>query len=461
MTSATAPARTATRPAFLPASTATPSSVLSTPHELRVVQVQVVHRHGDRTPITPLLNESYWASELVPDQLLQRVASTTSILREGEEIKHVAGGRGPFGKLTQLGLLQMVQVGTELRDQLVLEGEKESTAADNHAVDEHGHVYWNKGRLFDSKSNPIHPSKLRVWSTDFPRTIQSVQGTLVGLFPDPADTSVPIQVDVRHTNNMIPDPQPRQSIEQEELERTLAARPHLRAMEKEMKALAVEVTQSLNHLLSDDAFAVSFGVGEEKDDEDEPKKPSAKSKPVLSWAQLSEITKCLQTRDMLPPTITSDMQTQISRHTAWRWFENLRHPRLAFLAMNSMVNKMLVSSIQDRIAQLAATTDREEDVPLLCIYSAHDSTLIGLMCAFRLEQPAEWPEYGSYFKMELIEAKPLDGTADVKYLVRFSLNGEVLRCKWENDDGSDTNEPLQMIPVELLSHYVATKGASV
>jgi hypothetical protein len=453
---------------------------LSTPHELRVVQVQIVHRHGDRSPITPLLNESYWASELVPEELSKRVSSTTTIVRDAsqKENTHLAGGRGPFGKLTQLGLLQMVQVGTELREQLVLELTNDSDdthESDPHHVDEHGHVHWNRGRLFDSGSNPLHPSKLKVLTTDFPRTIQSVQGTLVGLFPDPADIVEPIPVDARHTNTMIPDPQPRRSVEQEELERSLASRPHLREMEKHMKELAVQTTESLRHLLSEDAFTLSFGVGEEKDDDDDSAgaattKLKPKTKP-LSWAQLSEITKCLETRDMLPADITPATQESISKHTAWRWFENLRHPRLAFLAMNTMVNTMMIKAMQDQIDHLSGVIDASssslvsttsETPPLLYIYSAHDSTLIGLLCAFRLEQPAKWPEYGSYFKAELIEARPINAASSeeqaVRYLVRFSLNGEVLRCKWE-DDECDT-EPLHMIPVELLSEYVSTKGAT-
>jgi hypothetical protein len=408
-------------------------------HELRVIQVQIVHRHGDRTPITPLLDEKYWASELVQADLLIKVASTTRILRDadGTETKHMAGGRGPFGKLTQLGLLQMVQVGSTLRDELIAESD------DDHHIDDHGNVHWNRGRLF-RPSNPLHPSKMKVFSTDFPRTIQSVQGTLVGLFPDPSDVIEPVQVDARHTQIMIPDPQPRLSREQDELERSLSRRPHLRAKEEDLNELAVETTLALKHLLSDDAFSVSFGIGEDHEHSGAHQKP-------LSWAQLSEITKCLQTRNLLPPSITNDMQHAISQHAAWRWFENLRHPRLAYLAMNSMVTNM-VHAMQRRVLHL--TNDEVKEEAPLYLYSAHDSTLIGLLCAFRLEQPAQWPEYGSYLKIELIEATPLESEEGACHFVRFSLNGKVLRCKWE-----DSDEPLDMIHLDMLAEYVATKGA--
>ena len=98
----------------------------------------------------------------------------------------------------------------------------------------------------------------------------------------------------------------------------------------------------------------------------------------------------------------------------------------------------------------------------LCIYSCHDSSLIGLMCAFRLEQPSVWPEYGSYLKVELFAARSADATgadtetnadADVDgYYVRFSLNGNVLQLSWGvGQDGYE--RPSDVIP---LDHLVST-----
>jgi acid phosphatase len=409
----------------------------SSPQRFRVVQVQIVHRHGDRSPITPLKNETFWASELVKPELLEKVASTTKILRNQEETVHHAAGRGPFGKLTQLGLLQMVQVGTTLRERL------HTDLNDDHNVDEHGNVHHNRGRLFDP-CYPLDTSKVKVFSTDFPRTIQSAQGTLVGLFPDSLKQ---VEIDARHTDILIPDPQPRRSREQETLERQLASRSHLVEREQQMRELAIRTTSALRPLLSEDAFQVSFGVGEEKGSD-------ATTEPLLSWGQMSEITKCLSVRDMLPPAITSEMQQEISKYTAWKWFESLRHPRLAYLAMNGLVARM-VESMERRLRNLNSNDDMEEEAPLH-IYSAHDSTLIGLLCAFHLEQPAQWPEYASFLSVELLEAKPLLSGDDhqTKYMVRFSLNGEILRSKW----GGET---LDMIPFDQLSHNLATSGADI
>lgn len=398
----------------------------------RTLQVQVVHRHGDRTPITPLKDEDYWAKTLVPPQMLEKISSNTNVVTTGEVLNHAAGGRGPFGKLTQLGLLQLVDLGTKLREEL---------SSDKHHDDHEAletDPYNEKHKFFRypwHPKRPLHPSNVKIISTNFPRTIQSVQGLLVGLFPDGTEDT--IHIDARNTDIMIPDPQPRRTPEQEDLEAQLAKQPHLKVKEKEMRPLAIRATEALRDSLGEGALGVSFGVGEEQTEE---------SSRHLSWAQLAEITNCLKVRDRLPPSITEQDQEVISKHTAWRWFESLRHPRLAHLAMNPMVSQMVDAMHQ------------HEDEPPVIIYSAHDSTLIGLLCAFQLEMPSIWPEYGSYLKLELLEVTTTTSGEDSnntkkEHVVRFSLNGDLLRSMWDQD------QPMIEIPLDLLAHKVQTEGA--
>merc|ERR1711862_624836 len=92
---------------------------------------------------------------------------------------------------------------------------------------------------------------------------------------------------------------------------------------------------------------------------------------------------------------------------------------MGFLAMNKMATK-IVQIMLDHSNQ-----------PPVTIYSAHDSTLIGLICAFRLEQPSVWPEYGSYLKVELIEVQN-EESSQMEYKVKFSLNGNTLRSVWDD-----------------------------
>jgi acid phosphatase len=404
----------------------------ATKKSVRVKQVIIVHRHGDRTPITPLRNETYWESTLPSEALLHKLSAQTRLIRdESKPNTHKAGGRGPFGKLTQLGLLQMVELGTQLREEL-------HCVEKGHARDDKGNVYQHHGRLFHSEM-PLAPENIQVISTDFPRTIQSVQGVLIGLFDD--DNTTVIDIDARHTSNLIPDPQPRRSKEQEELELKLAAQPHLQEREAEMKDLAVKTTLALSPLLGDGAFDVSFGVGEEK--------TKTSHHHHLAWTQLSEITKCLQVRNMLPPSITAQDQEAISSHAAWKWMECLRNPRLAYLAMNPMT-----SSIVDSMKRIL---EGDKRVKPLLLYSAHDSTLIGLLCAFRLEQPSKWPEYGAWLKIELIECCGIDSddeTSDKEHFVRFSLSGNVLKSQWDPKD-----DPVEVISLTELAEKVTTEGS--
>jgi hypothetical protein len=61
---------------------------------------------------TPIfhLDEEFWQSTLIKPRLLGIISENTEIIHAGYKRRsHSAKGEGPFGKLTQLGLLQMVK----------------------------------------------------------------------------------------------------------------------------------------------------------------------------------------------------------------------------------------------------------------------------------------------------------------------------------------------------------------
>ena len=243
---------------------------------LELVQIQIIHRHGDRTPITPMKDKDFWKNNLPSPVLLSKISEGTIINRantDGSKVAHQAAGKGVFGKLTKLGLLQMVEVGSRIHDDIQLTQEDGT-----NTVDEDGNLHVNSGYLF-TDTNPIHPSKVKIKSTDFPRTIQSVQALLMGLFPLGYDGH--IEIDVSHTDIMIPDPQPRLSNEQVELERTLSQRGYLLEKDKELETLANKITKELHDIVDlDNAQSANFGIGEEG---------GHKRARALSFSQLSEI----------------------------------------------------------------------------------------------------------------------------------------------------------------------------
>lgn len=420
-----------------------PSECTKKRRTFKLIQVQLIHRHGDRSPITPMKDEKYWLGTLPSQTILDKMAEGTTVKRHDGVAKgsnHAANGRGPFGKLSQLGLLQMVEVGSRIRAELHLDDEEDE---DEVHYDEDGHIHLQKGKIFTRKE-PIHPSKIRVRSTDFSRTLQSVQALIVGLFPDGLPDGTEIEIDARHTDSMIPDPQPRASKEQVEMEKLLNKRQHLLDKEAEMKDLAHKVSKELKSFIAADASSVSFGIGEESNTKQEER--------PLSWSQLSEIMTCLKVRGLLPKSISDEDYQTTTSHSAWKWFENLRHPKLAFLAMKPFMNVIMNTMHQGR-EQSASTnksvsTNNDESATFY-IYSGHDSSLIGLMCAFRLQQPSEWPEYGSYLKIELFEAVPNDTETEAEYFVRFSLNGNVLKSNWGIGEG-EYLEMQEMIPLHHL-----------
>ena len=442
-----------------------PTSTLNQRKSYELVQVQIVHRHGDRTPITPMKDEKYWGETLPSKNLLSKIAEGTKIKREGDSngANHAAGGRGPFGKLTQLGLLQMIQVGSSLREQLYLEtqsgGHNKSSSIssststsdnDEYHLDDQGNIYLHQGRLFHPNA-PLSPSKISVKSTDFPRTVQSVQALLVGMFPDGLDNHE-IEIDARFTDLMIPDPQPRGTQEQVQLEKTLSQRDYLLDKEEQLKHLAKKVSLELKPFIGEDATSVSFGIGEEGD-------LKAATERPLSFSQLSEIMVCLNVRGLLPESITMEEYETVTSHSAWKWFENLRDSRLAFLAMKSFMN-FIMENLENG---LNTSSVKNQEQTKLHVFSAHDSSLIGLMCAFRLQQPSQWPEYGSYLKIELFKAQPfatrgdevITGSGD-EYFVRFSLNGNVLKSEWGLGE-ADYLEATDMIPLEHLQESIKSE----
>lgn len=391
---------------------------------LRRLQVQVVHRHGDRTPITPLKDEDYWKKQLIGDDTLHKISSNTKLIEPEDTTKrHVANGRGPFGKLTELGLFQMVKLGRRLKDSL--EGNKEDSLVDEVTGVTLLPYLFHKDR-------PLAPQNIRILSTNFQRTIQSVQGLLVGIFPD--STKDFIEIDTRHTNWMIPDPHPRRTVEQAQLEQELSKQEHFIAKERELYPLAIRATTALHKMLAADAREANFGVrqAEVMLDGDH----SIEIQP-LSWNQLAEITKCLAVRDMLPEGIAKSDQELILNHAAWCWFQTFSDQRLARLAMGTMTDAMI------------ASMKNYAHEPAMTIWSAHDSTLICLLCAFRLEQPALWPEYASHLMIELFE-----NVDDKELYVRFSLNGSSLKYR-------GNGEPSVFVPLSSIDSQLQQMDASV
>ena len=92
------------------------------PPDHDLIHLSIVHRHGDRTPITPLTNEDYWKSTLPLDGATPRRRDDGEALDdvdpEGQEA--VVRGEGQvYGQLTAKGCDQLQAVGALLRSRLI------------------------------------------------------------------------------------------------------------------------------------------------------------------------------------------------------------------------------------------------------------------------------------------------------------------------------------------------------
>ena len=88
--------------------------------ELKLLLVQALFRHGDRTPYSPLRDKHFWETTLPDAEDIAEISSLTIPLRSSSEPNcHPAAGNGPFGSLTIKGIAQMEARGELLRDALV------------------------------------------------------------------------------------------------------------------------------------------------------------------------------------------------------------------------------------------------------------------------------------------------------------------------------------------------------
>lgn len=149
--------------------------------ELELMQVVVVHRHGDRTPIAKHAGrfsqsdalEAFWRTRVSSLEEIERwgklnVDTTRTHLEKTASDKYSF----PNGHLTVLGANQLRRVGSELRERYIGDfGFLPSDLPPDHS---------SAGTLIYARSTRI------------PRTVQSLQNLLLGLYPEdhrPRDAS--------------------------------------------------------------------------------------------------------------------------------------------------------------------------------------------------------------------------------------------------------------------------------
>lgn len=173
--------------------TAAPS-MRQRPSEHELIGLSIVHRHGDRTPITQLANVEYWKSTLPREgetsPLRLDGSALDSVDREGQAVLDEGPGQ-IYGQLTAKGCDQLQALGALLRGRLI---ESDSFTGNPNFLPS----------ILPALCDDTHT--VEVFSTRFARTIQSTQWLLRGLWPEGArEPSTSIPISTAHHRLMVPD----------------------------------------------------------------------------------------------------------------------------------------------------------------------------------------------------------------------------------------------------------------
>ena len=289
----------------------------------RVLQATLIHRHGDRSPITPCGSETFWSGRLPSREMLGQLARKfpTAPAASCNVSEHFAAGKPPYGQLSQLGVDQLVAVGMQLRSRLGWDGVQHPAS-------------------ISSSGEPL----LQCFSTPFSRTIQSAQALLSGLVSGAEHGSV--QVNTSLGQLLLPDPSPRHP-RQAALEAAFwssESLQHAHAQRDELRErVAAELVSAgvVRHL---DVFRGSDGA--------------------ISWNRLAEVGNCLaahggggggsadQQLEMV--LARADLQAVVE-FAAWRWHTLFDNRELVRYAIGGTVlsNLALRWHIYSRNLQLA------------------------------------------------------------------------------------------------------------
>ena len=521
--------------------------------DLRLRLLQVVVRHGERTPIAPMRDRAFWEALLPSQSLLDSLEEGTlpiwsapthlNELEGAEECPpevHPSFGDGIVsGRLTAEGIEQMEELGASLRAALVngapatqplfakLVSRWEGLAKrirTSYGGDGDGDGDGDGGATGFVPAE-FDPGAVRVWSTDFPRTIRSAQALLRGLYPlGKRTTYSEIAIDTRGSESLIPDPVPRSTEEQLELELELRNSDPMATLEQSLGPDRLRLSNALVPLLGEAALAKSGAetAGAEK----------TAGAEILGWSTIADTLSLLNLHGKLPSGVSaadvaiaegarvnrtriltsnrhyiqlamgtwvaqicSQWQASVEAghdaravdevpdeeledgedppgHGLWIPDDGEQRPpkprpkkkKVGEMGADEVEAKRLRKKSADpnlgnpdmdgapggrrldaRVApsapraHLAASAAAAAGVAprrglqlhhggdaaeqRLLIYSAHDSSIEGLIGAFRLHAaPGSWPNFGACLLIELLE-----DVKTFKSYVRFSLDGVVLR----------------------------------
>ena len=338
--------------------------------DAELATVQVLFRHGDRTPISALKNDDgHWkncGAELVSvsQQRIHRRGLTIS--RQYEipgKSQNLWEGNCNVGQLTLKGVQQARRLGRALRN-IYLRNKD---------------IAWTSGRQ-------LLPKDIQVRSTDFLRTMQTAQFVLKGLFPT-SNVSVPIHVRPKFVDSMDMGLDKGCSRLKELYDTARKESKAFVQYEDESATLASKFNELLESQLSLDKYYDQFLTR------------SCNEKP-LPCSSKGCISK-------------GDVDMTLSLGDWWGRFE-----------FDTSRREEIGLRMQDFLKELQDNS-RNDSIPLR-LYAAHDTNVMPLLAIFSTES-FDWPPYTAHVVVETWRSNS-DKKKDQR-LVRMLYNGQVLKLK--------------------------------
>jgi len=348
-------------------------------------QVVVVHRHGDRAPLSLKVGsweqssdlEEFWKERLPSKDAIQRWGETNTdptgmyLKPKGES----SSTTWPYGHLTKVGADQLRTLGSRLRERYV------------------SLLSFLPPTITASSSK----ATLQVRSTRYPRTIHSVMNLLLGLYPadsreiDPATgkgASVNIHSEAKadeYLDGGSEDSCPRLKELREKLDKSLSVpRRFLDAQAKVRSAMSDEGAAPVN----------------------------------VSYIRASEVSICHRSHGLpMPNNMAASVVQDVTDFNAWIYGQRGANIEISRLGIGPLVSD-IVGGFDEMTGGRGG--------PLMRVFSGHDSTLMPFLVALGAYDD-KWPPYASYVTLELLYDEKED-----KHFIRTSYNGNsiaILRSK--------------------------------
>lgn len=359
----------------------------------RVLQLIVMHRHGDRAPISrgvgphSLTSEDteFWESRLPDSRHMERLAREIPVetsMADEERLRHDRSST-PYGQLTARGAAQMHALGRALR---------------RHYVETLG--------VLPARA----PAAVYARSTFLSRTIFSLRHLLDGLYPvasrDGPDGGFVVHVE--HPDREIQF-SARCAALHVALDR-LRALPHTRSARKIADVEA--------------ALARELEEGEAEEDARRAREERSEATPPpqhpVRALYAHELGKCLHAHGRPLPPVLARHLAQLGAAAATDFSARAASPPLARLSIGRVVGYVMdevvarARGVRAEDAEAAAETEEEaawaaeRHLPQagpghrLTLLSGHDTTIIPMLSALGVFDD-RWPDYAAYIELLLLQ----------------------------------------------------------